>query len=104
MGLALGETLDKVIMYYPVTILGVLLLFAGVELATVGAKVIWKSPNLEADLFPCFVTAGAYIGSKNMALGVSAGLIVASIQHLEQFKDFPRLVLGLKTPVMTASS
>ena len=55
---------------------GVLLVFAGVELAAVGIKGLQKSADLERDLLPCFVTAAAYSGSKNMALGVLAGLLV----------------------------
>jgi MFS superfamily sulfate permease-like transporter len=94
LALSLGQLLDAVIQYYPVTILGVLLLYAGVELATVGAKLIMKSEHLEEDMLPCFVTAGAYIGSKNMALGVSAGIIVAAIQRMDKFREFPGIVMG----------
>merc|ERR1719291_460717 len=82
------------IMYYPVTVLGVLLLFAGVELATVGCKGIWKSKTFEDDLLPCFCTAGAYIGSKNMALGTMCGVIAAVIQRLQYYHEVPGRILG----------
>lgn len=78
--LCLGKTLDNLIAYFPRTVLGVMLVFAGVELASVGAKSLQKSRTMEADLLPCFVTAGAYIGMKNMALGVAAGLMCAICQ------------------------
>merc|ERR1719329_101923 len=76
----LGQTLDDIISVYPRTILGVLLLFAGVELASVGAKGLSAPDANVEDLLPCFVTAGAYIGTKNMALGVLAGLVTALAQ------------------------
>jgi len=98
LSLCLGETLDAFITYYPLTVLGVLLLFAGVELATVGAKVILKSSTFEADMLPCFVTAGAYIGTKNMALGVSAGVLAASIQRLDKYHTIPALIMGSLLP------
>eukprot|EP00928_Gymnodinium_smaydae_P080618 TRINITY_DN64285_c0_g1_i1.p1 TRINITY_DN64285_c0_g1~~TRINITY_DN64285_c0_g1_i1.p1 ORF type:complete len:334 (-),score=46.32 TRINITY_DN64285_c0_g1_i1:36-1037(-) len=83
LALSLGQTLDTLISAYPKTILGVLLLFAGVELASVGARSLLTSSSAEADLMPCFITAGAYIGTKNMALGVSAGVVAVAIQRLE---------------------
>jgi MFS superfamily sulfate permease-like transporter len=98
LSLCLGETLDALIVYYPLTILGVLLLFAGVELATVGAKGIWKSSAFEEDMLPCFVTAGAYIGTKNMALGVSAGVLAALVQRLDQYHTLPALIMGWQLP------
>merc|ERR1719329_236400 len=62
LALVLGQTLDGIITFYPRTVLGVMLLFAGVELAGVGAKSLLASASLERDIMPCFVTAGAYIG------------------------------------------
>eukprot|EP00418_Pyrodinium_bahamense_P055048 CAMPEP_0179162456 /NCGR_PEP_ID=MMETSP0796-20121207/79587_1 /TAXON_ID=73915 /ORGANISM="Pyrodinium bahamense, Strain pbaha01" /LENGTH=470 /DNA_ID=CAMNT_0020864663 /DNA_START=1 /DNA_END=1410 /DNA_ORIENTATION=- len=81
--LSFGQTLNELIVAYPMTVLGVLLLFAGVELASVGARSLRASEAFEEDLLPCFVTAGAYIGTKNMALGVSAGLIASAVLRLE---------------------
>jgi hypothetical protein len=94
LSLCLGKTLDAMIMYYPVTVLGVLLLFAGVELATVGCKGIWKSKTFEDDLLPCFCTAGAYIGSKIMALGTMCGVIAAVVQRLQYYHEVPGRILG----------
>lgn len=79
----LGQTLDTVIELFPKTVLGVLLLFAGVELATVGMKGLQKSTEFEADMLPCFVTVGAYIGTQNMALGFCAGALAAGIQRCD---------------------
>jgi len=59
-----GQVLELIIIDYPKTILGVLLLFAGVELASVGAKALVKSGSLEADLLPCFVTVGVIWAQK----------------------------------------
>jgi len=86
LALCVGSVLEQIIEFYPRSILGVLLLFAGVELASVGAKALQKSANFEQDLMPCFVTVGAYIGTKNMALGVSAGLISAAVQRWQMLK------------------
>jgi len=83
LALVFGQSVDVMIIHFPKVVLGVLLLFAGVELASVGAKSIARSPKLEEDLMTCFVTAGAYIGGENMALGVSAGLIIAVVQRWE---------------------
>jgi hypothetical protein len=87
LGLCVGQILEQIIALYPKSILGVLLLFAGVELASVGAKSLQKSPAFEEDLMPCFVTVGAYIGTRNMALGVSAGLLSAAVQRWSNWKD-----------------
>ena len=40
----------RIITFYPRTVLGVMLLFAGVELATVGAKSLLSSTSLERDI------------------------------------------------------
>merc|ERR1719331_572017 len=87
LALCLGQVLEQIIAFYPKSILGVLLLFAGVELASVGAKSLQKSTAFEADLMPCFVTVGAYIGTRNMALGVSAGLLSAAVQRWSNWED-----------------
>lgn len=80
-----GRTLDAVILCFPKAVLGVLLLFAGVELASVGTRSLKASD--EADLLPCFVTAGAYIGMKNMALGAATGLFVAAVQKASTWQE-----------------
>merc|ERR1719491_952765 len=46
--LCFGKTLDNVIRYFPRTVLGVMLVFAGVELASVGAKTLQKSKAMES--------------------------------------------------------
>mmetsp|Transcript_54072 Transcript_54072/g.123055 ORF Transcript_54072/g.123055 Transcript_54072/m.123055 type:complete len:135 (+) Transcript_54072:3-407(+) len=74
LGLFAGQAMDTIIQVYPKPVLGVLLLFAGCELASVGLRTM---QNAGDKLLPCVVTAGAYIGTKNMALGVVAGLVVA---------------------------
>mmetsp|Transcript_6938 Transcript_6938/g.15816 ORF Transcript_6938/g.15816 Transcript_6938/m.15816 type:complete len:500 (-) Transcript_6938:202-1701(-) len=81
LALIFGQGVDTVVQYYPTVVLGVLVVFAGVELASVGIRSIARSPKLEEDLLPCFVTAAAYIGTKNMALGFCAGFIVATVQR-----------------------
>merc|ERR1711963_1031954 len=88
LSLFLGETLDSFISYYPKTILGVLLVYAGIELASVGIKGVAKKKGseLEMDLIPCFVTAASYIGTKNMALGVVSGMMVAALQRTDEWK------------------
>merc|ERR1712154_477249 len=75
--------------FYPKTILGVLLVYAGIELASVGIKGMGKKKGseLEMDLIPCFVTAASYIGTKNMALGVVSGMMVAALQRTERWKE-----------------
>lgn len=88
LAVALGQGVDSVIASYPKVVLGVLLLFAGVELASVGVQSIADSGDLDSELLSCFVTAGAYIGTKNMALGVAGGLIVTALQSLERWRDF----------------
>eukprot|EP00929_Paragymnodinium_shiwhaense_P003065 TRINITY_DN103470_c0_g1_i1.p1 TRINITY_DN103470_c0_g1~~TRINITY_DN103470_c0_g1_i1.p1 ORF type:complete len:538 (-),score=30.50 TRINITY_DN103470_c0_g1_i1:132-1745(-) len=107
LAVVLGQTLDVFINYFPVTVLGVLLLFAGVELATVGAKVIARSPTFEDDMMACFVTAGAYMGTKNMALGVLAGLMAAAVQRTGQqdatSETLSEVVPGATRPVQAAS-
>jgi len=88
LSLFLGETLDSFISFYPKTILGVLLVYAGIELASVGIKGVAKKKGseLEKDLIPCFVTAASYIGTKNMALGVVSGMMVAALQRTDEWK------------------
>lgn len=83
----LGESLGQIIDYYPTAVLGVLLLFAGVELASVGADNLRKVRDFRADLTPCMVTAGGYIGTKNMALGTSAGLVAVALQRLHRWRE-----------------
>jgi len=80
LSLVLGQTLDALITFYPKVILGVLLIFAGVELASIGTRGLKASATGDDDLLPCFVTAGAYFGTSNVALGVIAGLIIAIVQ------------------------
>jgi len=79
LALVLGETLNSIIAAFPRTVLGVMLLFAGVELASVGARSLRLSDDYDADLLPCFVTAGAYIGVKNMALAVLVGIAASAL-------------------------
>jgi len=87
LALCVGQLLEQIIEVYPKSILGVLLLFAGVELASVGAKSLHKSATFESDLLPCFVTVGAYIGTRNMALGVLAGVLSALVQSWRNLED-----------------
>jgi len=87
LALSLGEGLNTVIEFYPVAVLGVLLLFAGVELASVGAKALQASETFNDDLLPCFITAGVYIGTRNLGLGVLAGLLTAAVQRWENISS-----------------
>lgn len=57
-----------------------MLLFSGVELAAVGLRALLKSSALEDDMVPALVTTAAYLGVKNMAIGVCAGILVSSLQ------------------------
>jgi len=86
LALSLGEGLNSVIEFYPTAVLGVLLLFAGVELASIGAKVLQASETFSDDLLPCFVTAGAYIGTRNLGLGVLAGLLTTAVQRWQSIQ------------------
>jgi len=53
-------------------------------LASVGARTLHVSDAFDEELLPCFVTAGAYVGTKNMALGVLAGLVATVAQRADR--------------------
>merc|ERR1719458_1727897 len=53
---------------------------------SIGAKVLQASETFSDDLLPCFVTAGAYIGTRNLGLGVLAGLLTTAVQRWQSIQ------------------
>lgn len=72
LGLLFGNSLLGLIRHYPQSLLGVLLLFAGMELALVARDVKAKD-----DFFILLLTAGAILALRSTALGFTIGLALA---------------------------
>ncbi|HDZ76742.1 MAG TPA: sulfate transporter [Candidatus Omnitrophica bacterium] len=69
-GLLFGAACLKIFSAYPVSVLGILLLFAGFELAVVSRDMVSKT-----DFFVMFLTAATTLALKSIAIGFAIGLI-----------------------------
>jgi MFS superfamily sulfate permease-like transporter len=72
-----GASLMALCQAFPASVLGVLLAFAGMELA-----LVCRDQTKRADAFPMLLTAAACLGLNNVALGFVLGLTVAWCVHL----------------------
>ena len=84
-GLVLGTSLAHILMQFPVGILGVLLLFAGIELATCA-----RDMNSKEDSFVALICTAVSLVGSSAALGFFGGMIVYLLLKLRNWtKDKP---------------
>jgi len=81
LGLFLGGAAFVVLASYPMSVLGVLLVFAGMELALVTRDVKEK-----ADFFIMIVTVAAILAASSMTIGFVIGFILSYLVNLGAFK------------------
>jgi len=81
LGLFLGGAAFVVLASYPMSVLGVLLVFAGMELALVTRDVKGK-----ADFFIMIVTVAAILAASSMTIGFVIGFILSYLVNLGAFK------------------
>lgn len=79
LSLFLGSSLLKVLSHFPVALLGVLLLFAGLELALAG-----RDQNSRTDAFIMLVVAIVSVAWANAGYGFAAGMTVAWILKVRE--------------------
>ncbi|CAI0414833.1 unnamed protein product [Linum tenue] len=92
LGLALGSTLVVVLREFPVGVLGVLLLFAGIELAMASRDV-----NSKEDAFAMLVCSAVSLVGSSAALGFLCGIVVHLLLKPDKVVMMViKLVCGLK--------
>jgi MFS superfamily sulfate permease-like transporter len=85
LGLVLGTSLAHILKMFPVGILGVLLLFAGIELA-----MCCRDMNTKEDSFVMLICTAVSLVGSSAALGFLVGMIVYLILKLRNWtKDKP---------------
>jgi MFS superfamily sulfate permease-like transporter len=75
--LLFGASLIALCGAFPLSLLGVMLVFSGLELA-----IVVRDQNERSAVFAMLVTAGVSLGLNNIALGTAAGLLVAWLGKL----------------------
>ena len=94
LGLVLGTSLVKILDQFPVGVLGVLLLFAGIELAMASRDMNTKEESFV--MLTC--TAVSLVGS-SAALGFVCGIVAHLLLRLRNFsKDQPRSTIWMRAP------
>lgn len=94
LGLVLGTSLVKILNQFPVGVLGVLLLFAGIELAMASRDMNTKEESFV--MLTC--TAVSLVGS-SAALGFVCGIVVHLLLRLRNFsKDQPLSTIWMDAP------
>ncbi|XP_075641309.1 molybdate transporter 1-like [Castanea sativa] len=94
LGLVLGTSLAKILNQFPVGVLGVLLLFAGIELAMASRDMNTKEESFV--MLTC--TAVSLVGS-SAALGFVCGIVAHLLLRLRNFsKDQPRSTIWMRDP------
>ncbi|KAK9983652.1 hypothetical protein SO802_033177 [Lithocarpus litseifolius] len=94
LGLVLGTSLVKILDQFPVGVLGVLLLFAGIELAMASRDMNTKEESFV--MLTC--TAVSLVGS-SAALGFVCGIVAHLLLRLRNFsKDQPRSTIWMHAP------
>ncbi|KAF3975276.1 hypothetical protein ACB098_10G120700 [Castanea mollissima] len=94
LGLVLGNSLAKILNQFPVGVLGVLLLFAGIELAMASRDMNTKEESFV--MLTC--TAVSLVGS-SAALGFVCGIVAHLLLRLRSFsKDQPRSTIWMRAP------
>ena len=94
LGLVLGTSLVKILDQFPVGVLGVLLLFAGIELAMASRDMNTKEESFV--MLTC--TAVSLVGS-SAALGFVCGIVAHLLLRLRNFsKDQPRNTIWMHAP------
>ena len=79
--LAFGKVGIHLLSAIPSSVLGVLLLFAGLELA-----LLIKDIKERNDLFVVFVIAGISLATSNMGVAFIAGILIERIMQLKKLK------------------
>ncbi len=77
----LGASLTTLCRAFPVSILGAMLAFSGMELA-----LVTRDQTSKTDAFAMLLTAGACLGLNNIALGFSLGLVLTLCLRLRRFR------------------
>ncbi|XP_030452487.1 molybdate transporter 1-like [Syzygium oleosum] len=84
LGLVLGSSIVKVLDQFPVGVLGVLLLFAGVELAMAA-----RDMNSKEEAFVMLICAAVSLVGSSAALGFLCGIVVHVLLRLRNLSSFP---------------
>ncbi|KAL3498348.1 hypothetical protein ACH5RR_041080 [Cinchona calisaya] len=82
LGLVLGSSLVRILDQFPVGVLGVLLLFAGIELA-----ICSRDMNTKEDSFVMLICAAVSLVGSSAALGFLCGIIVYFLLRLRKLGD-----------------
>ncbi|KAF7848910.1 hypothetical protein BT93_L1446 [Corymbia citriodora subsp. variegata] len=83
LGLVLGSSIVKVLDQFPVGVLGVLLLFAGIELAMAA-----RDMNSKEEAFVMLICAAVSLVGSSAALGFLCGMVVHVLLRLRNFSGF----------------
>ncbi|XP_010042116.2 molybdate transporter 1-like [Eucalyptus grandis] len=83
LGLVLGSSLVKVLDQFPVGVLGVLLLFAGIELAMAA-----RDMNSKEEAFVMLICAAVSLVGSSAALGFLCGMVVHVLLKLRNLSSF----------------
>jgi MFS superfamily sulfate permease-like transporter len=81
LGLVLGSSLVMVLKQFPVGVLGVLLLFAGIELALAS-----RDMNTKEESFVMLICAAVSLVGSSASLGFVCGMIVHVLLHLRNWR------------------
>lgn len=81
LGLVLGNSFGMILGQYPIGILGVLLLFAGIELAMAS-----RDMNTKEDSFVMLVCAAVSLTGSSAALGFGCGIVLFLLLKLRQME------------------
>ncbi|XP_058111418.1 molybdate transporter 1 [Magnolia sinica] len=81
LGIVLGSSIVRILMQFPVGLLGVLLLFAGIELAMAS-----KDMNSKAESFVMLVCTAVSLVGSSAALGFVCGIVVHVLLMLRSWK------------------
>ncbi|KAI5669403.1 hypothetical protein M9H77_19256 [Catharanthus roseus] len=82
LGLVLGSSMLKVLVQFPVGVLGVLLLFAGIELA-----MCCRDMSSKEDSFVMLICSGVSLVGSSAALGFLSGIVVYFLLRLRKLGD-----------------
>lgn len=91
LGLAFGNSFVRILSQFPIGILGVLLLFAGIELSMAS-----RDMNTKEESFVMLVSAAVSLTGSSAALGFGCGILLYLLLKLKQmecscFRFFPKL-------------
>ncbi|RDY02242.1 Molybdate transporter 1, partial [Mucuna pruriens] len=98
LGLVLGSSLAHILKQFPVGILGVLLLFAGIELA-----MCCRDMNTKEDSFVMLICTAVSLVGSSAALGFLCGMIIYVLLRLRNWtRDKPLSTIWMqKSPEQT---